>query len=248
MVINWKQLKEKIEGLYCYSITIHNGAIVRTRAYYDMGKNSKSYTGNGILDKLIDAGLIACFSRGYDEHNDFVKYDLHVIGERIESLYFHLSQIAFFSCQAVKDLIKLAQQGNLLLKNNIIGAKVSKLDYELKNLCLYFRSKDNTTADECQDLIYKICKHFNLDSSIVIPLGRKLFLRLIALDFDKDALKLKFYFHFHQEYNVPYIIRAFDNTLNADLVQDITHSNGSIWGFQIATTDNDVTYNFYLKE
>lgn len=250
MEVDWASLKVKSPRLYCFAITIYNGAIIRNRAYYSVDENGISETGNDIIDDLIKNNLAQCFSRGYDEKQDIVKYDLHANLEKMALLYTMLSNISIFNYHKVKAFKELTAKANIAVENGTIGVKISSADYNIENLCLYFKCLQELTILESQNFILNLCKTYNLNESICLPIGdNKLYLRLIALDFSEEAFKLKLYFHFRETYNPSCFLGVFEGSPNCPLIKEILKVNGSIWGFQIAILSNgEVTYNFYLKE
>lgn len=250
MKINWRELDSRKQGLYCYAITVKEGAIIRNRAYYHVKEVQSNKTKNVVLDALVEDNLATCFSCGFEAHNNIFKHDLHIKSQMTEQIYKKLSILDFFDNQKIHLLKKLLAKRNFPIENKIIGSKVSMADLSLKNICLYFRCLKDPQLSQCKAVILDLCSLYLLSEDFTLPKGGKEeFLRLIALDFGNDLFKLKFYFQFTPKYDAHLFIKAFEGTKNQNVVEEIVSSNGWIGGLQIATMDNgEISYNFYMKE
>lgn len=91
MKIDWDSMERSKCSLYCYAITIGNGAVIRDRAYYYMEKNQTNKTKNPLLDSLIEDNLATCFSCGYEIDENIIKQDLHIKTKEAEEIYKRLS-------------------------------------------------------------------------------------------------------------------------------------------------------------
>ncbi len=246
----WEKKTAEYPWLYCFSVTLRDGAVIRNRAYYRVEEIQKSKTKNGTLDALIEDNLATCFSCGYEKDENIIKHDLHIKAEDAEEIYNRLSTIKFFTTEKIKLLHSLSMERDFPIENKILGAKVSTNDHSLKNICLYFRCLNNPELSKCRDLLFELCAQYGLRQDFCLPMGEdQYYLWYIALDFGDEVFKLKFYFQFQPEYDVRLFIKAFEGTENQNTVEEIVTSNGWVWGFQIATMDNaEITYNFYMKE
>ena len=247
--IDWNGLKSDCSNLYCYAISLRDGEIIRSRAYFHSEKFVESHPVNEILDELVSSKLARCFSYGKDKSSDYIKYDLHVYPADCFKAYEKLEKINFFDLSKIKLYRLITQSNNFKFFNRTLGAKVS-IENELQNICVYFSNNDKLALDCCKKYINELCVEFGLQNGFCIPYSAKdCWLYIVALDFSDTEFKLKFYIEFSKDFDNNQLLTSFENTKNYGRVKEIAESNGKILGYQIAVSDREgISYNFYLDQ
>lgn len=249
ITINWDLLKSEDNNLYCYSICIQDGKIVRSRAYYYTKKLLQDNSKNAILDELTSSGLARCFSCGREVDKNYIKYDLHIYPVDSTKVYAIFRRIPFFELKKIHFFYKTSSSFGYKFFNRTIGAKVSTSN-SIQNICIYFSNNEKINLFDCRFYLHKLCDELGLNENFRVPFySSGCWLYIIAFDFSFTEFKLKFYIECGENFDQKDFLKIFVGSPSYDIVRDIVNLNMKIRGFQVAISNKKgISYNFYLCE